>query len=228
MYAEKKVGSSLKIGMSTVSALCQIITVYSAKHGIIRCIAEEIYNENDAGEATGFHSSCFLGTLKPSKYQRPSLSFLPPFFRAILSFEPSEPPSLICLLQVPRRASLCLKRKHPCGLPAAPRRKDRLHKRSANCLPITDTVILSSHPEGCQVLSVKLKVSSQAYILLKKSVKGIKSQARSAALSGDPCSPALSMFSHTWVGSNQIELGGSPNLIWLLAAPTPLTFDIPT
>uniref|UniRef100_A0A674N160 Secreted protein n=1 Tax=Takifugu rubripes TaxID=31033 RepID=A0A674N160_TAKRU len=100
----------------------------------------------------------------------------PPFFRAILSFEPSEPPSLICLLQVPRRASLCLKRKHPCGLPAAPRRKDRLHKRSANCLPITDTVILSSHPEGCQVLSVKLKVSSQAHVLLKKSVKGIKTQ----------------------------------------------------
>lgn len=43
----KKAGSSLKIGVSTLSALCQIITVYSAKHGIIRCIAAKIYNESE-------------------------------------------------------------------------------------------------------------------------------------------------------------------------------------
>lgn len=30
---------------STVSVLCQIITVYSAKHSIIKCITVKIYNE---------------------------------------------------------------------------------------------------------------------------------------------------------------------------------------
>lgn len=48
MYAERLAACWNQ--MSTVSVLCQIITVYSAKHSIRRCIAVKIYNETEPAE----------------------------------------------------------------------------------------------------------------------------------------------------------------------------------
>lgn len=176
-----------------MSALCQIITVYSAKHGIIRCISVKISNESEESHRHQFfllsrHADAF-------KISKAFIIISRFFFRVTLSFEPSEPPSLICLLQVPRNC-LYLKRKHPCGSPAALKRKDLLLRRPY-FLPIMDTAPLSSHPEDGFLNTLR---QTQGLIAnthsAEKSVEVKKSREHSPApaLSGELCSPRLSVF----------------------------------
>lgn len=83
---------------STVSVLCQIITVYSAKHSIIKCFAVKIYNET---EIVKWNRR--LLTLLSRHGEAPVISktfFIISNYWKLLSFAPSEP-SLICLLQEP-------------------------------------------------------------------------------------------------------------------------------
>lgn len=179
-----------------MSALCQIITVYSAKHGIIRCITVKISNESEAGKATGISSICFLGTPMPSKYQRPSLSFPPPFFlkENIVIWAIWTTKSNLFTSSASKQ-SLCLKRKHPCGSPAALNRKDLLLRRP-NFLPITHTAFLSSRPEAGWALSGETQGLIANTYAAGKSVEITKSHECPLAptLSGELCSPHPSLF----------------------------------
>ena len=84
---------------STVSALCQIVTVYSAKHSIIKCFA--VKNSNEIEIVKWSHRRPFI---LPSRYGETRIisktfSVVSNYWK-LLSFLSSEP-SLICWLQQP-------------------------------------------------------------------------------------------------------------------------------
>lgn len=111
-------------------------------------------NESEAGKATGISSVCFLGRLTPSKYERPSLSFLP----FLLSFEPSEPPSLICLLRVPRNSLYAWKENLPVGC-LLPWKEKTFYSKGRTFANYGHSVPFFPP----RVLSGKIKVSSQTH-----------------------------------------------------------------